>query len=115
MEPKKYLTAEEILATDDLVIKELNIPEWGGIVRFRTMSGGESLQFQEENKEDKTTSWIRIFSKCAVDENGQRLFTDKQMDALLKKSTKVFLTVQTFLIKLNGMGKDNVAPEAVKV
>src|ERR1044071_3879213 len=110
---EKNLTAAEILASDDLETADMEIPEWKGTVRFRVMTADEAIKFQDTlNTPSKKNAWVKILASCAVDANGERLFTDKEMDALKQKSTAVFLRMQRFLLKLNGFTAD--AEDAAK-
>ncbi len=113
MSVSKYLTAAEILASDDLETAEMEVPEWGGTVRFRVMTADEAIKFQETiNTPAKKNAWVKILALCAVDGDGKRLFSDKEMDQLKQKSTAVFLRMQRFLLKLNGFTSD--AEDAAK-
>lgn len=103
MSDTKYLTAAEILASNDLETADLEVPEWGGTVRFRVMRASEAIKFQETlNSPAKKNAWVKLLALCAVDADGNRLFTDAQMDVLKEKSTAVFLRMQKFLLTLNG-------------
>ena len=41
-----YLSREEILSVHDIVTEEVDVPEWGGIVRVRGMSGVQRDAFE---------------------------------------------------------------------
>ncbi|MFE3382837.1 hypothetical protein [Streptomyces anulatus] len=41
-----YLSAEQILDADDLAIEDVPVPEWGGTVRVKGMSGTERDRFE---------------------------------------------------------------------
>ena len=105
---KKFLTPEEILALDDLAIKEMFIPEWDSWVRFRVMSAATALAFQKslDDPAKVKDAWVRIFALSAVNEDGTRMFDDRQLEALRKKSTTVFMRMQQFLLDINGMSKE---------
>ncbi len=40
------LTAEQILAADDMGLKKVTVPEWGGDVFIRVMSVGERDEYE---------------------------------------------------------------------
>lgn len=105
-EKKKLLTAEQILAADDISFIEMDIPQWGGTVRFRALSAAEAIKFGNPDEGDevaKQTSIIRIFALSAVDEDGNRLFTEAEIRLLMKKNWAVFTRVQDRLMDFNGM------------
>jgi hypothetical protein len=102
---RKFLTPDEILAADDRKFLEVEIPEWGGWVRFRQMTAAEAIEFTDSiNKPGKTNNngMVRIVAACLVDENGKRMFTDLNMDKLKSRNIKVFLRAQKTLLEFNG-------------
>ncbi len=114
-EKEVFLSADDILATDDLATTKVYVPEWKSSVRFRAMSAFEAIRFQEglagpQRKE----AWVKIFALCAVDADGQRLFTNEKMEALRKKSTPVFLRLQKMLMTLNGFTQPDKSWDSVQ-
>lgn len=95
---KNILTAEDILSADDIAIEKMPVPEWGGYVFVKTLTGEERDQIEAavvkvdprtgrpiEAKMEKLRALVAFYGLC--DETGKRLFTDqKQIDALGKKS-----------------------------
>jgi hypothetical protein len=105
---KKYLNAADIFGADDREIKEVEIPEWGGFVRFRVLSAAEALTFQESlnTPSMKADAWIRMFMLCAVDTDNKPLFTKEDLLRLKQKSAGIFLRLQKALLKFNGFTAD---------
>ena len=107
---KRYLTAEQILEMDDLNTLDVEVPEWPidgepGIVRLKTLSAREALTFQKQmqtNNKAREDAMVSIVVLSAVDENGERLFNQKQVELLRDKSVKVFTRLQTAAMELNG-------------
>ena len=107
---KRYLTAEQILEMDDLNTMDVEVPEWPidgepGIVRLKTLSAREALTFQKQmqtNNKAREDAMVSIVVLSAVDENGERLFNQKQVELLRDKSVKVFTRLQTAAMELNG-------------
>ena len=87
------LTAEQILAADDLGLLEVKVKEWGGSVFIRVMTVGELDAYQREwigKKETGVDNFrAKFLARCLCDDKGQRLFTDEQIEQLAKKSAKV--------------------------
>lgn len=106
---EKILSLDDILSADDLGQSTIKIavPEWGGTVLFRPMTGEEAVLFQSQlSSGKKNDAWLHIFARCAVDQAGNRLFpTPSHVDKLRKKSVKTFLRLQHQLMYLNGMGR----------
>lgn len=91
----KILSREDILSAHDLVTEEVEVPEWGGSVFIRTMTGAERNAFELEvvpgvadgsNKMDILNMREKLLVKVIVDEDGERMFTDKDIKALGQKS-----------------------------
>ena len=89
------LTAEEILNAQDAQVIPLDVPEWGGSIFIRTMSGKERdrIEIMFDNMQDKKNGGIKIkawraeFASLVIaDESGKRIFTDGQAVALGDKN-----------------------------
>lgn len=94
------LTAAEILAIDDRPLREVEVPEWGGVVYLRQMSAGERdrydarLYFQPDGtplpkarmRESLYDAKALAVALCACDADGKRLFSEDQVAALAAKS-----------------------------
>ena len=87
------LSKDQILSADDLQTKDVYVKPWGGCVRIRTMTAHERDQFEQQiltnkggKKERMDDIRATLASLAVVDEDGKRLFTDKDVKALSKKS-----------------------------
>src|SRR5206468_2572726 len=102
-ETKKYLTAAEILAKNDVSFIEMDVPQWGGTIRFRSLTGDEAIEFGELLRDEATkeNGIIRLFTISVVDDQGDRIFTEGDIRKLRKKSWAVFLKAQTRLLEFN--------------
>lgn len=101
------LTKEQILSSQDRPTKEVEVSEWGGTVLVASMSGADRDRFELSMRDDEMQNIrARLVALTVVDENGDRVFSDKDVAALGKKSaaalSKVFLVSQ----ELNGFGED---------
>ena len=101
------LSKDQILAADDLHREELDIPEWKGSVFVRVMTGKERDQFESEvlAADNDKSKLVNIRSKlCALtvcDEQGQRLFTDQELESLGGKSAAALERIFILSQKLN--------------
>lgn len=92
----------------------VDVPEWGGQVKLRAMTGLEAENFMEETKARKEkgeTSMYAIISACAVDENDQLLFPDATV--LHGQPMKVINRLQMRALRHNGFREED-ADEAKK-
>ena len=53
------LTADQILAADDMGLKEVNVPEWGGSVYIRVMTVGERDEYERMADVEDRHWWYR--------------------------------------------------------
>lgn len=84
------LSKNAILACDDRNVKTVSVPEWGGDVGIRVLSGLERDLFEALFTEKKTDLFKVKFVACSLcDDKGDRLFTDAEVKALAEKSGKV--------------------------
>lgn len=114
---KAYLTRELILGVLDLPTKDVNVPEWGGVVRVRAMTGAERDRFEAdmltekgENKRDKFSNVrAKLCSQVIVGDDGiTSLFTEKDIEALGKKSAKALSRVFDAARALSGFTEEDV-------
>lgn len=104
------LTKEAILSADDRKTEDVSVPEWGGTVRVATMSASERDKWEAETYGDgkpKTDDFrARFVALCLVDEAGNRLFTDKEVGELGKKSAAALQRVFAAAQKINALTTD---------
>jgi hypothetical protein len=85
------LTRDQILDADDLPAEEVHVPEWGGTVLVRGMTGAERDRFEmrmylDRDKLDESPVRARVVAWCCLDEAGQALFSQKDVERLARKS-----------------------------
>lgn len=93
----ELLSRDQILGAEDLPTRDVDVPEWGGTVRMRGLTGSELDAYQASMRKFRGDKQIitlndmraRLVASCIVDEDGERLFTDKQVKELGGKSGKV--------------------------
>jgi len=107
------LTADSILAVEDLKPVPHNIPEWGGQVFIRQLSAAEGLELAELIGDKPKGSNAKVVLFCLCDASGKRLFHDHQMKAMQSKSMKVLNRTANECLKVNGIGGDDKAQKAI--
>jgi hypothetical protein len=112
------LSRDAILACNDRKSVAVEIPEWGGTVYVRVMSGADRDQFDAlVTKDGVTRSEITslLARLCIADEAGAPLFRDEDIAVLAQKSAAVLDRIFDVATKLNAtsgeaideMGKDS--------
>lgn len=110
------LSRDDILKTNDLTMKEVDVPEWGGSIFLRTMSGAERDAFEqscfEGRGKDRRFNYqnvrARFLAYCIADENGNRLFTDADITELGKKSSLVLSRLFEIAQEMNGFTESDI-------
>ena len=89
------LKRDDILKAQDIKIELVPVPEWGGDVYVKGMTGRERDQFEAslvEMRGGRTTHIklenvrAKLVALTTCDESGERLFTSKDAEELGKKS-----------------------------
>ena len=110
------LKRDDILKVQDIKIEKVHVPEWGGDVYVKGMTGAERDGFEASvvNMRGKGTNVdmsnirAKLATQTLCDENGERLFTDVDVKALGKKSASALQRVFEVAQKLSGIGDDAI-------
>lgn len=114
------LSKVAIFAAQDLRTVDVSVPEWGGEVRVRTLTGSERDAFEAESVQVSTgrkgsqqtvkaNIRARLVAMCAVDEQGQLMFERGDVLKLGQKSAAALERVFDACARLNGMSDEDVA------
>lgn len=103
----KVLTKDEILQADDIRKEKVEVPEWGGSVYVKTMTGTERDQFEAsiigvKGERDMVNLRAKIVALSTVDEEGKRLFSFEDVVELGKKSALPLNRVFSVAQRLSG-------------
>jgi len=106
------LNRESILQTNDLPSELVSVPEWGGEVYVRTLTGTERDAFEQalsgkKNKPNLDNVRARFAVLTICDENGKRLFSDGDVKALGEKSASALDRVFEVASRLNGFSSED--------
>lgn len=110
------LTRDEILNANDRKLEEVQVPEWGGSVMVRTLSGKERDEYESgivSVKDGKAVQnyenvRARLVALCVVDEKGVRLFNKADIAALGNKSVAALQRVFNKCQELNAISDGDV-------
>lgn len=107
------LNKEQILKVNDLKTEKVSVPEWGGEVCVRTMTGTDRDAFEQSivtgpDKTNMENIRARLCALTIVDEKGERLFTDKDVAELGKKSALALDHIFTIAQRINGIGASDI-------
>jgi hypothetical protein len=113
----QLLGREAILAADDLPSEDVDVPEWGGTVRVRGLSGKARDEYfssmavirggQVVGQDTRNTS-AKLVSQCLVGDDGEPLFGPEHIDLLGAKSAAALGRVFEVAARLSGLEESDV-------
>jgi len=115
-----YLTRGQILQAEDLERREVAVPEWGGTLLVRALTGaergrieadslrqnGRGVQFQPQSIE---TLRAKVVAMAAIEEDGTPVFTLRDVEALAGKSGAVLERVFDVVAAMSGISEEAVS------
>jgi hypothetical protein len=112
------LKRDAILKANDLPVEIVDIPEWGGEVTVKGLTGKQrdayEMQVFQYNKKHNNVDWKRenmraklIVLSC-VDEDGSLLFEESDIQALGEKSSSALDRIFEVAQRLSGITKKDV-------
>jgi len=110
------LSKEAILGAQDMTTQDVEVPEWAGTVRVKALTGSERDAFESEivqrNGKNITQNLknirARLVVMAVVDEQGNRLFGFRDIEALGEKSAKALDRVFAVAQELSGLRDEDV-------
>ena len=112
----KALTKESIFKLKDIKTVKVEIPEWGGFLWVKTMTGTERDSFEagmiEQRGRNRNMNFqnmrARLVALVVVDKAGKHLFGKNDVIELGNKNAKALDRVFTVAQKLNGITPEDV-------
>jgi hypothetical protein len=110
------LNKDAIFKAKDLKTKDVEVPEWGGFVRVRTMTGTERDNFEgaifigkgNDRRVNFENLRAKLISLTVIDEEGNPLFAAKDIAAIGRKSALALDRVFGVAQELNGLRQEDV-------
>lgn len=113
----QQLSREQILGTDDSNVETVEVPQWGGSVRVRALTGRERDRLEasmigKNGKADATKGLTnfraRLVAASVVDDNGAPMFTEADIDLLADRSAAALDTIAQAAMRLSGLSSEDV-------
>ncbi len=109
------LNKSQILGVDTLRTMEIEVPEWNGTIAVRELTGAkrdiyEGIMLRSVNSAGNVTSLKGLRAKLIVmsviDDEGNLMFTDKDLDAITSKSGYVIDRISEQLTTFNHLKEE---------
>ena len=105
-----YLTREEINHAEDHTSTTVEVPEWGGTVRIRTLSGNElESMYAAASAEGHSRLYGPMLVRCLCNEDGGRLYSDEEMDELMDRHAAVLVRLYEEAVRAAVRGAERQA------
>ena len=107
------LTKDQIAGADDRKSSELEVPEWGGSIKIRSMSGAQAETYIKSAQEISGLDAVMLLvSFSVVDEKNELMFpSPEDLKVLGEKNMLVMKRVADECIIVNGLNQEVVAEE----
>lgn len=107
------LSKEQIFAAQDLQSVDVDVPEWGGQVKVKSMSAIDRINFEKVQEGLQNSELIiQLVLLTCIDADGNRLFNNDDLTKLQEKSPNVILRIFNEAIKLNLLNDKKIEDEA---
>lgn len=112
----KLLTKEQILKVKDAETREVHVPEWGGTVRVKAMTGEERDRFEasivttrgKNVQRNLANIRAKLVACTVVDEADKLVFSFEDVAALGQKNAKALDRVYSAAAELSGISDSDV-------
>ncbi len=113
---KKPLTRDDIFDIQDIEIESLDVPEWGGMLYVKGMTGTERDRFEASiiDKPGKNARVkmdnirAKLCAETICDEQGVKLFTPGDIKKLGEKSAAALQRVFDVAQRLSGITEEDI-------
>ncbi len=110
------LTRDQILQAQDIARETVSVPEWGGDVLVRGLTGQERdayeatiMRLNGTNAQmNLVNARAKLVARSVIDENGDRLFADDDVALLARKSAAALERVFNVAQRLSGLSSADI-------
>lgn len=106
------LTKDQIFSAPDANLLKLHVPEWKGDVYVRVMTVGERDAYENEWQRKRETGVddfrTKFLVRCLVNESGERLFDNGDVQRLSQKSAKVMNRIWLAAMEHNNLSDESI-------
>ena len=119
-----YLNQEDILKADDVQTRDVDVPEWGGTVRVRGLSGADRNLYEASQVTmgpdnqlvpDMSNRTAKLVARAIVGEDGEPLFSEFDVGTLGQKSGAALARVFEVAEELSGINNKAVETAAANL
>ena len=94
---------DQILKAVDQTNTAFEVEEWGTTIYLKTMNVKDRLEFKKYTEENDTPSSAYFIAMLTVDENGNQVFTEDDIEALEQKNAVLMDKIVMKALEVNGL------------
>ncbi len=110
------LTRDEILKAEDIKTERVDVPEWGGTVIVKSLTGRQRDEFEGSMIEQRGRRAVmntanmraKLVAWSVVDETGERLFSNADIGDLGEHSAAAVNRIYNVAARLSGLSDEDV-------
>lgn len=110
------LSRADILNKSDLIREDVKVPEWGGMVTLRALTGAERDAYEAsmvlteggDRRANMHNIRARLVARCLCDDEGNRLFSDDEIELLGAKSGAALARLFEVAKRLSGLSNEDI-------
>ncbi len=101
---------DKILSVKDFELVEVEVPEWEVSIYLKPISGMKRAKLESMNNNNKPleTIMMSLLVDSIVDENGNQVFTDEDIEKLGNKNSKVIYRIFTEALTVSGLSDKEI-------
>ena len=112
----KMLKKETILWIKDIAVEKVEVPEWGGHVYAKGLTGAERDKFEaslvttrgKERNVNMANIRAKLASLTVCDDTGARMFSEEDVQALGQKSASALQRIFEVSQRLSRIGDEDI-------
>lgn len=112
----KKLTKLDILSVADVKTEEVDVPEWGGTITVRGMTGAARDVWEQmlikDGKASIDNARAKLVAVSVVDEKGEFMFTESDIALLGKKSASALTRIVNVAQRLSRLSNADIEETA---
>jgi hypothetical protein len=103
------LTKEQINGASDIATRDVEVSQLGGTVRLRQLTVADLDATSSQEGLSTTKRTLLVLACSIIDEQGERVFSNEEVDQLAKRSPEAIKALSDAVADLNGWSKLEVA------
>ena len=104
------LSKKKFLESNEYEYKDVYIKQLDGEIRVRALSIKDQLAFEETatGNDDQSELMFQLILKCCIDEDGELMFKEEDVNNLKEKSADIIVTLFKSILSINNINQEEI-------